>query len=106
MERELEELYRRRILAGSGETEIRDKASFRKIRTARYDVYLPASASSSSLHPIVFLVHGEAPFESMKDAGQFVSWGECLAARGFAAVAFDHRMLTHGKRGGGRRRRH
>jgi dienelactone hydrolase len=61
--------------------------------TLRMDVYRPARAAEEAL-PAVLLVHGDGPAEWLKDIkdwGQYVSWGELLAASGFVAVTFNHR---------------
>jgi len=63
------------------------------VYTPRQPVRLPA--------PIVILVHGEGPNEDLMHArewGQYVSYGQILAANGLAAVTFNHRstdQLTH-----------
>lgn len=57
------------------------------------DVYRPSSAAKERL-PAVILVHGDGPpdwLEDIKDWGQYVSWGELLAASGLAAITFNHR---------------
>ncbi len=57
------------------------------------DIYRPAGPAGGPL-PTVILVHGDGPadwLKDIKDCGQYVSWGELLAASGFAAITFNHR---------------
>jgi len=57
------------------------------------DVYRPGAPSDKAV-PAVILVHGDGPPEWLKDIkdwGQYVSWGELLAASGFVAITFNHR---------------
>ena len=59
------------------------------------DAYLP-EVESATLCPVVLLVHGEAPFESLKDAGQYTSLARMLASYGIAAVVCNRRRLLAG----------
>lgn len=57
------------------------------------DIYRPAPAAGGAL-PAVILVHGDGPadwLKDIKDWGQYVSWGELLAASGLVAITFNHR---------------
>src|SRR5260370_11826860 len=57
------------------------------------DVYRTASTDRKVL-PAVILVHGDGPpdwLKDIKDWGQYVSWGQLLAASGFSAITFNHR---------------
>ena len=57
------------------------------------DVYRPAPNEERAL-PAVILVHGDGPpdwLKDIKDWGQYVSWGELLAASGLVAITFNHR---------------
>jgi dienelactone hydrolase len=56
----------------------------------RLDVYRPRGAALAPALPAVFLVHGRTSFGSLKDRGSFVGWGQLLAARGLAAITFNH----------------
>jgi acetyl esterase/lipase len=61
-------------------------------RVLKLDVYRPPSDAHAS--PVVFLVNGDAPEETIADAkdwGVFRSYGEHLAARGMVGVPFNHR---------------
>ena len=74
---------------------------------ARRDVVYKQAADGTSLHMDVYsppgptrarsgvvLIHGgPLPRTGAKNMGVFVSYGELLAASGFAAVTFDHRFL-------------
>jgi hypothetical protein len=58
------------------------------------DVYHPLSLDKAHRYPTVVVLHGEAPPDILahaKDWGQFVSWGQLLAARGFVAITFNRR---------------
>jgi acetyl esterase/lipase len=59
----------------------------------KLDVYYPADHTKSVL-PAVVLVHGDGPQEflkDIKDSGQYVSWGQLIAASGLVAVTANHR---------------
>lgn len=61
--------------------------------TLLMDVYAPADAARHAL-PAVIMVHGDGPpdwLKDIKDWGQYVSWGELLAASGLVAITFNHR---------------
>src|ERR1051326_4376 len=58
------------------------------------DVYYPPEVRAGEQRPAVLLVHGLGPVELVKDiknSGQYVSWGQLMAASGFIAVTFNHR---------------
>jgi acetyl esterase/lipase len=57
------------------------------------DVYSPSGPPRP--RPAVILIHGgPIPKIGAKNMGVFVSYGEMLAASGFVAVTFDHRLLA------------
>ena len=61
------------------------------------DVYYPADLQDSERRPAVIFVHGLGPDElvkHIKDSGQYVSWGQLIAASGLIAVTFNHRSPT------------
>ncbi|MBO0779349.1 MAG: alpha/beta hydrolase [Ktedonobacteraceae bacterium] len=58
------------------------------------DVYYPANMRDGEQRPAVIFVHGLGPAELLKhikDCGQYVSWGQLIAASGFIAITFNHR---------------
>ena len=59
----------------------------------RFDAYLPERGAGAA--PVVLLVHGgvgaDVPFRP-KDWGIYRSWGRLLAASGYVAIAFNHRL--------------
>jgi acetyl esterase/lipase len=58
------------------------------------DVYSPADIRHGEQRPAVVFVHGLGPAElvkHIKDSGQYVSWGQLIAASGLIAVTFNHR---------------
>ncbi len=61
----------------------------------KLDVYYPAHHSDHSKStPAVILVHGDGPQEylkNIKESGQYVSWGQLIAASGLIAVIANHR---------------
>jgi predicted esterase len=61
-----------------------------------FDLYFPPNPLPDKKLPLVVLVHGEAPVPNIKDSGSFTSLGRVIAASGFAAVAFNHRVLMQG----------
>ena len=61
-----------------------------------FDLYEPQEIPKNG-HPVVILIHGEAPLENLKDSGQCQSIGEWLASEGIAVIAFNHATLLQGK---------
>jgi acetyl esterase/lipase len=60
----------------------------------KMDVYRPEGTASDALLPAVLFVHGEAPWELVKDVqqwGQYSSWGQLAAASGLVGITFMHR---------------
>ncbi|MBG9564969.1 alpha/beta hydrolase [Brevibacillus agri] len=60
----------------------------------KMDVYYPKGSECSKGMPAVILIHGDGPWhflQTIKDSGQYVSWGQLLAASGLIAVTFTHR---------------
>lgn len=58
------------------------------------DVYYPAGMQDGEQRPAVIFVHGLGPAElvkHIKDSGQYVSWGQLIAASGLIAITFNHR---------------
>ena len=58
------------------------------------DVYYPADLRDGEQRPAVVFVHGLGPAElvkHIKDSGQYVSWGQLIAAEGLIGVTFNHR---------------
>jgi acetyl esterase/lipase len=62
-------------------------------RLHRFDAYLPERKSGSA--PVVLLLHGgvgaDVPVRP-KDWGLFRSWGKLVAASGYVAIVFNHRL--------------
>jgi len=58
------------------------------------DVYAPAGLGPEEQRPAVILIHGGPidPAMSPNEWGVFQSYGQILAASGFVAVAFKHRL--------------
>jgi acetyl esterase/lipase len=60
----------------------------------KLDVYYPADARPHIPLPAVVLIHGDGPVKrlaTIKDSGQYVSWGQLLAASGLIAITANHR---------------
>ena len=58
------------------------------------DVYYPASYSGEAPLQAVLFIHGDASWErlrSIKESGQYTSWGQLAAASGLIGVTFTHR---------------
>lgn len=58
------------------------------------DVYYPEDYEGETRLPAVLFVHGEGAPETLKDAkdwGQYVSWGQLVAASGLIGITFNHR---------------
>src|ERR1051326_5483527 len=59
------------------------------------DIYYPADLPDGVHRPTVIFVHGLGPaelVEHIKDSGQYVSWGQLIAASGFIAITFNSRF--------------
>ncbi len=54
------------------------------------DVYYPSDYEGETRLPAVIYVHGDAS-GSVKDWGQYVSWGQLAAASGLIGITFNHR---------------
>jgi len=61
----------------------------------KMDVFTPTSASTRDRIPGVLFIHGgPIPFDyrpSLKNWGQYQSYGELIAASGFVGITFNHR---------------
>src|SRR5689334_12568644 len=58
------------------------------------DAYYPAELRADEQRPAVLLVHGLGSADTLKDIknwGQYVAWGQLIAASGLIAVTFNHR---------------
>lgn len=58
------------------------------------DIYYPVGLRDGEQRPAMLFVHGLGPaelVEHIKDSGQYVSWGQLIAASGLIAVTFNHR---------------
>jgi dipeptidyl aminopeptidase/acylaminoacyl peptidase len=58
------------------------------------DVYSPTPMQSGQRLPAVLFIHGDGTPEQLKDikdSGQYVGWGQLVAASGLIAVTFNHR---------------
>jgi acetyl esterase/lipase len=61
-------------------------------RELALDLYRPSG--TAGLLPVVVFVHGDGPpdvIRDIKDWGQYTSWAELMASKGFAAATFNHR---------------
>ncbi|MDQ2886299.1 MAG: prolyl oligopeptidase family serine peptidase [Chloroflexota bacterium] len=60
----------------------------------KLDVYSPATMQNGARLPAVLFIHGDGTPEQLKDikdSGQYVGWGQLVAASGLIAVTFNHR---------------
>jgi len=58
------------------------------------DVYYPPDLAPRDTRPAVLYLHGDGPPEmlrTIKDAGQYVGWGQLAAASGLIGVTSNHR---------------
>lgn len=60
------------------------------------DLYTPFGHDKNEKLPIVILIHGEAASVNFKETGQYISYGKLVAAYGFNAVTFNHKVLADG----------
>src|SRR5437762_4707170 len=57
------------------------------------DIYIPPDLSENEKRPAVIFLHGGAKTDyTPKDWGVYTSWGRLIAASGFVAVTFTHRL--------------
>ena len=72
--------------------------TYKTVNNVEYhcDIYLPREFTGNKKLPVVFMVHGDAPSNEVKDMGYYISTGEFIASRGIAAVTFNHRTLMSG----------
>jgi acetyl esterase/lipase len=93
------ELLKKRIvyeIAGMEQSRVAKNLVYKTVeeRDLLLDVYYPADIRDGEQRPAVVFVHGLGPAElvkHIKDSGQYVSWGQLIAASGFIAVTFNHR---------------
>lgn len=97
---DVNELFQKRIVLSFNVTSnyclSRGQYATKQGVTRDFDVYLPQKTPMQG-SPAVILVHGEAPLQNLKDAGQYVSLGEWLASQGIAAITFNHATLLQGQ---------
>lgn len=60
------------------------------------DLYTPFSNDKKEKLPVVIVVHGEAASIDFKETGQYITYGKLVAAYGFNAVTFNHKVLSEG----------
>jgi acetyl esterase/lipase len=80
---------------GEEAVEVRGDISYRSDPEAKADLYLPAAGINGHPAPIVVLLHGGVPPQiplRPKEWGIYKGWGRLIAASGFVAVAFNHRL--------------
>jgi dipeptidyl aminopeptidase/acylaminoacyl peptidase len=61
------------------------------------DVYYPPNFQNDRPLPAVLFVHGDGPAEMLRDAkdwGQYIAWGQLVAASGLVGVTFNHRSTN------------
>jgi acetyl esterase/lipase len=96
-----EEVIRRRVVFSvPGMEAVKTSRDLVYKRTDGQPLHMDLYAPPGPLRPrpAVILIHGgPIPRIGMKNIGQFVSYGQLLAASGFVAVTFDHRFLAPGR---------
>jgi acetyl esterase/lipase len=91
------EMVNRRLVysvPGEDSVRVRRDVVYRSAPEALADIHLPAEGARRPA-PVVVLVHGSLPPDvpvKPKDWGLYQSWGRVLAASGFVAVTFNHRL--------------
>jgi acetyl esterase/lipase len=80
---------------GEDKVRVRRDIVYRGDPEARADVYEPEGSAKGARAPIVVFIHGgvgaDIPVRP-KDWGIYQGWGRLMAASGFVAVAFNHRL--------------
>ncbi|HLZ58511.1 MAG TPA: alpha/beta hydrolase [Ktedonosporobacter sp.] len=96
---DINEMMKKRVVyavPGMEQVRVRKDLTYKTIDETelKMDVYYPADLAEGERRPAVLFVHGLGPAEvirHIKDHGQYVSWGELIAASGLIAVTFNHR---------------
>ena len=96
---DLQELLKKRIvyeIPGMAQSRVVKNHIYKKLgeKDLLLDIYYPADLPDGEHRPTVIFVHGLGPaelVEHIKDSGQYVSWGQLIAASGFIAITFNHR---------------
>jgi len=81
-------------VGGEDKVQVRKDLAYRTDPEAKADVYQPAAGAPAGRAPVVVFIHGGVPAVPVrpKDWGIFQGWGRLMAASGFVAVAFNHRL--------------
>jgi dienelactone hydrolase len=96
---DFDELLKKRIvyeIAGMEQCRVAKNRVYRTVKGTDLllDVYYPVDIRDGEQRPAVVCVHGLGPAElvkHLKDSGQYVSWGQLIAASDLIAVTFNHR---------------
>jgi acetyl esterase/lipase len=83
-------------IPGMERTEVRSNIVYKHVDGGdlKLDVYVPPGLRPTEMRPAVVFVHGDGPSEiirTAKDWGQYVSWGQLVAAAGLVGITFNHR---------------
>jgi acetyl esterase/lipase len=81
-------------VAGSSDVKVRADLRYSEADPHLFmDVFSPPATKPGERHPVVMFIHGGAGSASRpKDWGLYKSWGRTVAASGFTAVTFNHRL--------------
>jgi len=82
-------------VAGEDAVTVRKDLAYRTDPEAKADLYLPVRSPNAGPAPVVIFLHGGVPPQipvRPKEWGIYQSWGRLIAASGFVAVAFNHRL--------------
>jgi acetyl esterase/lipase len=82
-------------VAGEDKVRVQKDRAYRSDPEGKADIYEPPGSRAGAKAPIVIFLHGGVPpavsFRP-KDWGIYQGWGRLMAASGFVAVAFNHRL--------------
>jgi acetyl esterase/lipase len=85
-------------IPGMDEAQVRAGITYKTVEDGdlKLDVYLPADLPPGGQRPAVLFTHGEpwtteAVRFNAQATGQYISWGELVAASGWIGVPFEHR---------------
>ena len=93
------EIIARRVVysfPGMEKAQVRPDIVYKSVEgvALRLDAYYPPEFAYNKALPAVLFIHGDGPVEVIKNVkswGQYISWGQLVAACGLIGIPFEHR---------------